>query len=98
MTTQVAADHNSIAQGGQAAPPPQGHGYTAQYYEPGQYLQANAPNVPLQPAHIVIIEDGIVELFVHVYRNGKYIGARYFDANGDVLREDRFIKRLVSAK
>ena len=60
----------------------------------GEY-NANTSDVMHQTTHIAFIEDGVVELFIHALGHEKFIGARYITLNGAVLREDRFIKRLV---
>lgn len=47
--------------------------------------------------NVVNVDDGVVEVFIHIHENAKYVGARYFTFDGIPLREVRFIRRLVSA-
>ena len=42
------------------------------------------------------IEGGRVEVFIHIYGNAKYVGVRYIDEQGSILRADAFTLRLVS--
>ena len=42
------------------------------------------------------IMDGMVQSFVHWYNNAWYLGVRYIDESNMIVRDERFVKHLVS--
>jgi hypothetical protein len=45
--------------------------------------------------HEARISGGIVQAFIHPYRNAYYLGVRYLDVFGEIVCEEKCIKRLV---
>ena len=73
-------------------------------YTQQPHVQVNDTQMPnvfaqfTQAGHVAQVEDGRVELFIHFFRNDRYIGARYYLFDGTLMREDLFIKKLVCTK
>ena len=42
--------------------------------------------------------NGFVKSFIHEQNNAKYYGARYYDPEGNFIKEDLFLSRVVSVR